>query len=84
MSKLTGSERVIELLKQGKPVFCGVSDNSQEAADNYADNPARTGTGIHNLITVREDRGFVSSPMDEGWRFASPVDLSLLGNKVEA
>ena len=70
----TGSEQVIELLKQGKPVLCGVSDASQSDADKSCI--------LLRVIRNSANGGFrVTS--DTVWKFASPVDLSQFAQPVK-
>lgn len=73
----TGSDKVRELLKKGKPVLCGVSDASQEIADVRADN-------ISNIAAIVSDavNSFIES-RGVSWKYTSPVDLSKFAHEVE-
>ena len=64
----TGSDIVRELLKGGKPVLCGISNESQEHADNGLD------AGYYRLVS-----GFNQGMFESQFCFycyASPVDTS--------
>jgi len=71
----TGSDIVRELLKEGKPVLCGVSDKSQSEACSNASNL----DGV--VMIVSADRATLDS-FEDCYRYASPVDTSKFASYV--
>ena len=68
--KQSGSDKVREMLKQNKPVLCGVASNKQCSADANADDQT-------NLRAIRVyENGVFLGENAEHYTYASPVDLS--------
>ena len=72
IAEKTGSDIVRELLKNGKPVLCLVSNISQDDAD-------RKFQSSSEIIAINEFSG-EHFKEDYAWKYASPVDTSLFAS----
>ena len=70
----TDCDIVRKLLEEGKLVWCGVSNRSQDEADNHAE------SRLQPQAITEYRRGFFYAQLP--WRYVSPIDTSEFVNYV--